>query len=89
MRTPFAPAGLFAALLVTGTPALAQTCNERVGFVRGVIDKDLKVGFIGKDVYQAMTKDLDNAAAICRAGQDARAQLLISSTQSRHGYPVR
>jgi hypothetical protein len=82
---------LLASVLVLAAvlPAAAQPCAERVSFVRGVIDKDLKVGFIGKDVYAAMTKDLDNAAAICNSGQDARAQLLISSTQSRHGYPVR
>jgi hypothetical protein len=80
-----------AAILLAATmpAASAQTCGDRVTFVRSVIDKDLKVGFIGKDVYAAMTKDLDSASAICRSGQDARAQLIISSTQSRHGYPVR
>lgn len=81
---------LIAALLIaTAAPAWAQGCAERVTFVRGIIDKDLKVGFIGKDVYAAMTKDLDGASAICRSGKDAQAQLLISATQSRHGYPVR
>jgi hypothetical protein len=76
-------------LLASAGPALAQPCGERVAFVRSVIDKDIKTGFIGKDVYAAMTKDLDAALEICRSGQNARAQLLISSTQSRHGYPVR
>ena len=85
MRVLLASALVLAAVL----PAAAQPCSERVSFVRGIIDKDLKVGFIGKDVYAAMTKDLDSAASVCSSGQDARAQLLISSTQSRHGYPVR
>lgn len=80
-----------AALLAVAAaaPAIAAPCGERIAFVRGVIDKDLKVGFIGKDVYAAMTKDLDSATTVCRNGQDAQAQLLVSSTQSRHGYPVR
>jgi hypothetical protein len=76
-------------LLASMGAAFAQPCGERVAFVRSVIDKDLKVGFIGKNVYTAMAQDLDSALEICRSGQDARAQLLISSTQSRHGYPVR
>jgi hypothetical protein len=82
-----AVAALF--LLASMSAAAAQPCGERVAFVRSVIDKDIKTGFIGRDVYAAMTKDLDTALEICRSGQDARAQLLISSTQSRHGYPVR
>ena len=75
--------------VLLAVPAAAQPCGERVAFVRGVIDRDLKTGFIGKDVYAKMSKDLDGAQAICQSGQDARAQLIISSTQSRHGYPVR
>ena len=69
--------------------ASAATCGERLAFVRKIIDHDIKIGFIGKDVYAAMSKDLDSANAACQSGQDAKAQLLISSTQSRHGYPVR
>jgi hypothetical protein len=82
---------LIAAALVVplATPAWALSCAERVGFVKTVIDKDLKVGFIGAEVHAAMAKDLEAAKAACAGGQDAKAQLLISSTQSRHGYPVR
>lgn len=76
-------------LLACGGSAQAASCGERIAFVRSVIDKDLKTGFIGDTVYTQMTKDLDSASSICRSGQDARAQLLVSSTQSRHGYPVR
>jgi len=53
-------------LLASMGAALAQPCGERVAFVRSVIDKDLKVGFIGKNVYTAMTQDLDSALEICR-----------------------
>jgi hypothetical protein len=91
MRLP-RPMSLFpAALLIAlhAVQAQAAACSERLSFVRSVIDKDLKTGFIGKDVHAAMSRDLATAAQACRAGQDGRAQLLISSTQSRHGYPVR
>jgi hypothetical protein len=76
-------------LLFSSAAADAASCGERIAFVRSVIEKDLKTGFIGDTVYAQMTKDLDSASTICRSGQDARAQLLVSSTQSRHGYPVR
>jgi len=76
-------------LLALGGPASAASCGERITFVRSVIDKDLKTGFIGDTVYAAMSKDLDAASNACRSGEDAKAQLLVSSTQSRHGYPVR
>jgi hypothetical protein len=82
---------LLAALLIAiHVPnARAAACSERLSFVRGIIDKDLRTGFIGKDVHAAMSHDLETASQACRAGQDGRAQLLISSTQSRHRYPVR
>jgi hypothetical protein len=82
---------LLAALLIAFQlpQAQAAACSERLSFVRGVIDKDLRTGFIGKDVHALMSRELEMAAQACRAGQDGRAQLLISSTQSRHGYPVR
>jgi hypothetical protein len=76
-------------LVASDLPAAAASCAERAAFVRSVIDRDLKTGFIGKDVYSAMSRDIEAASSVCRAGQEARAQLLISSTQSRHGYPVR
>jgi hypothetical protein len=71
------------------TQAQAAACTERLSLVRGIIDKDLRTGFIGKDVHAKLSRELETASQACRAGQDGRAQLLISSTQSRHGYPVR
>ena len=76
-------------IFAAAAPALAESCRERIVFVRRVIDRDLSTGFIGKDVHTKMTADLDAAMTACQAGMDAKAQLLISSTQSRHGYPVR
>ena len=77
-----------ALVLATAAPVLAESCRERIAYVRRVIDHDLSIGFIGKDVYAKMTADLDSAMKACQEGMEAKAQLLISSTQSRHGYPV-
>ncbi|MDQ0469521.1 hypothetical protein [Labrys wisconsinensis] len=86
----FLPVLAALALCASAVPAAAaMSCHERIGYVRTIIDKDLKVGFIGKEVYAQMVKDLDAAGIACQSGQDAKAQLLISATQSRHGYPVR
>ena len=76
-------------IFAAAVPAIAESCRERIVFVRRVIDRDLNTGFIGKDVHAKMMADLDAAMTACQAGMDAKAQLLISSTQSRHGYPVR
>ncbi|CAM5764868.1 hypothetical protein LMIY3S_01292 [Labrys miyagiensis] len=81
-----------AALLVAScaaAPALAASCSDRIAFVHRVIDKDVKIGFVDKKVHDDMGRDLDAAAKACSAGDDAKAEQLISSTQRRHGYPVR
>jgi hypothetical protein len=82
---------LFCAVLVAAaaTPAAAAPCSTRIAFVHRVIDKDVKIGFVDKKVHDAMTADLDQATKACDAGDEATAQKLISSTQARHGYPVR
>ena len=74
---------------VSTGPALAASCSARIAFVHRVIDKDVKIGFVDKKVHDAMSADLDQAAKACDAGDDAKAEKLISSTQARHGYPVR
>jgi hypothetical protein len=79
-----------AALLAVSTaPAIAASCTDRIAFVHRVIDHDVRIGFVDKKVHDAMGKELDEAAKYCSAGNDAKAQALISSTQARHGYPVR
>lgn len=78
-----------ALIAISGSPALAASCSGRIAFVQRVIDADLKTGFVGKKVHDAMSSDLAQAAQACQAGNDAKAQALISSTQRRHGYPVR
>lgn len=78
-----------AMLAITTAPALAASCTDRIAFVHRVIDKDVKIGFVDHKVHDEMSRDLDQAAQACSSGNDAKAQTLISSTQRRHGYPVR
>ncbi|WP_448951778.1 hypothetical protein [Labrys neptuniae] len=80
---------LAALLAACSTPALAGSCSERIAYVQHIIDKDVKTGFVDKKVHDAMSKDLADAGVACQAGDNAKAQALISSTQRRHGYPVR
>jgi hypothetical protein len=81
---------LICAAVIAGsvTPALAASCSDRIAFVHRVIDKDIEVGFVDKKVYDEMNADLAAAAQACSAGNEAKAQALITSTQRRHGYPV-
>ena len=76
-----------ALVLAATVPALAKGCAERIVFVRKLIDHDLAIGFIGKDVHTKMSADLDKAENICKGGNDAQAQLLISLTERKYGYP--
>ena len=76
-----------ALVLAAAAPALAKSCTERLVFVRKLIDHDLSTGFIGKDVHTKMSADLDKAETICKSGGDAQAQLLISLTEKKYGYP--
>lgn len=69
--------------------AAAQSCTGRLEVFTKLIDHDLKTGFVGKSVHTKMTAELTAASAACNAGDDGKAQALISATQSRHGYPVR
>ncbi|QEN87136.1 hypothetical protein FZC33_12710 [Labrys sp. KNU-23] len=84
-------AAVFAALTFSVQPstALAASCSERITFVQHVIDGDVKTGFVDKKVHDVMSRDLAEAGQACKAGDVAKAQSLISSTQRRHGYPVR
>ncbi len=75
-------------LAATTAPAFAASCSSRIAFVHRISDKDVKTGFVDRKVYDAMNNDLAAAAQACSAGEDAKAEALISATQRKHGYPV-
>ncbi len=44
-------------------------------------------GNVGLKVYNQIQNEIDQAAALCAAGQDAAARKLVAASKARHGYP--
>ncbi len=63
-------------------------CSGAIARYRALIDNDLEVGHTVKSVHTEMSGDIDNATNLCSSGNDAGARQIISSSRSRHGYPV-
>lgn len=61
-------------------------CGEQITTFRRVLQQDLKMGFLGKDVLAAITPKVERAAEACRAGKDAEAQRLLATAKKQHGY---
>ena len=78
----------FLVLIAAAGQVAAAPCAERLTVVQGIIDRDLKTGFIGKSVHEKMSSELAQASSACQTGQEATAQSLITASQRRHGYPV-
>lgn len=90
-----------AAAPTTGTPAVSSNvtpssfrmpdgagCTGSVNRFRAIMNNDLETGHVGKAVYDQITKDIDAAAALCAAGNDAGARSAITASRKRHGYPA-
>jgi hypothetical protein len=88
MRRPFRTAFLAAALLGTAASAAAAACAHDVERFRAILDQDLKMGGrVDRSVYDQAMRELDAAAALCRAGHDAAASAAVKADKRRHGYP--
>ena len=48
---------------------------------------DYAGGNVGLKVYNQIQNEIDRAAALCAAGQDAAARKLVAASKARHGYP--
>ena len=48
---------------------------------------DYAGGNVGLKVKTQIHNDIDRAAALCAAGQDAAARKLVAAYKARHGYP--
>ena len=48
---------------------------------------DYAGGNVGLKVYNQIQNEIDRAAAVCAAGQDAAARKLVAASKARHGYP--
>ena len=75
---------------VAAAPALpgGAGCSTSVTTFRRLIDSDLQVGHTTKSVHAQVTQEINAAAQICAAGNDAGARSAITASRSRHGYPA-
>ena len=62
-------------------------CNVRVARYRAVIDNDVHIGQVNKQVSKTIYHEIDNAARVCASGNDAKAQAMIRASEVKYGYP--
>ena len=61
-------------------------CAEVIGSYQGIVKSDLATGNVEQKVYDAIERELNNAAAACQAGQDGKARAIVAASKERHGY---
>lgn len=64
-----------------------QGCASDIARFRAVQDNDLATGHVSQSVYDRIKVELDQAAALCAAGNDAAARGALAGTKRRFGYP--
>ncbi len=62
-------------------------CNVRVARYRAVIDNDVHIGQVNKQVSKTIYREIDRAAAVCARGNDAKSQAMIRASEIKYGYP--
>ncbi len=63
-------------------------CAGDVARFRAVQDNDLQTGHVNKAVHTRIGAEIDQAAALCSAGNDAGARGALAGTKRRFGYPA-
>jgi hypothetical protein len=64
-----------------------QGCAGDIARFRAVQDNDLATGHVSQSVYDRIRAEIDQAAALCAAGNDAAARGALAGTKRRFGYP--
>jgi hypothetical protein len=64
-----------------------QGCSGEIARFRAVQENDLQTGHVNKSVYDRIRGEVDQAATICAAGNDAGARASLAATKRRFGYP--
>ena len=80
---------LLAAVMLTASPAFAQQadCNVQITKYQKLLDNDLRIGFVGKEIYAKADADLVKTNELCKAGQNDAAIQAVLATKKRYGYP--
>ncbi|MGL4635223.1 MAG: hypothetical protein ACRCWF_04515 [Beijerinckiaceae bacterium] len=64
-----------------------QGCSGDIARFRAVQENDLETGHVNQSVYNRIKGEIDQAASLCAAGNDAGARGALSAVKKRHGYP--
>jgi hypothetical protein len=65
-----------------------QGCSGDVARFRAVQDNDLETGHVNRTVYNSIKAEIDQAAALCAAGNDGGSRAALSATKRKYGYPA-
>jgi len=65
-----------------------QGCSGEIARFRAVQDNDLATGHVNQRVHDQIKGEIDQAAAVCGAGNDAGARGALAATKRRYGYPA-
>jgi hypothetical protein len=72
--------------LYQGLPSGAG-CSSRIEAYNRMLENDLKTGHVGKNVYETIQKELEQASSLCKGGRDAEASAAVTASRKSHGYP--
>jgi hypothetical protein len=64
-----------------------QGCSGDIARFRAVQANDLETGHVNKAVHDRIAGEINQAAALCSAGNDAGARGSLAAIKKRHGYP--
>jgi hypothetical protein len=62
-------------------------CAGAIARYRAVLDNDLAMGHVGRNVHATVRSELGAADSACAAGREGEALALVRASKARHGYP--
>lgn len=62
-------------------------CSGVIARWQAVQASDYAGGNVNLKVYNQIQNEIDRAVALCAAGQDAEARMIVEESKRRHGYP--
>jgi hypothetical protein len=65
-----------------------QGCSGEIARFRAVQDNDLETGHVNRTVHSSIKAEIDQAAALCSAGNDSGARGALAATKRKYGYPA-
>ena len=88
MRTLLPAAVASAILFLAVGTAAAAPCDDAIARWQRILNQDIKLGRVDKEVYQAAMASMVPVTATCKAGRSAEAIAQLNAIKKRHGYPI-